>query len=52
MHKDKRQQEAEDKGDLDHRIIVAGPETRARENEGKDPQSAGTVVRNGKDGNR
>lgn len=52
MHKDKRQQEAEDKGDLDHRIIVAGPETRARENEGKDPEPARTVVRNGKDGNR
>lgn len=45
MHKDKRQDEAEAKGDLDHRIIVAGPETRARENNCKDPQPAKTVVK-------
>ncbi len=49
MQKDKRQQEAEDKGDLDHRIIVAGPETRARENDGKDPQPARTVVKDNDD---
>ena len=48
MQKDKRQQEAEDKGDLDHRIIVAGPETRARENDGKDPQPR-TVVKDNDD---
>ncbi|NML72976.1 hypothetical protein HHL25_02440 [Rhizobium sp. S-51] len=47
MHKDKRQEEQAVKGDLDHRIIVAGPETRARESGKKDPQPSKTVVRNG-----
>lgn len=45
MHKDKRQAEEAAKGDLDHRIIVAGPETRARENKGEDPRPAKTVVK-------
>ncbi|MBV2186319.1 MAG: hypothetical protein KUL88_17490 [Rhizobium sp.] len=45
MHKDKRQQEVEDKGDLDHRIIVAGPETRARENKEVDSGPARTAVK-------
>lgn len=42
MHKDKRQAEAEAKHDLDHRIIVAGPETRAREGKGDETPPAKT----------
>lgn len=42
MHKDKRQAEADAKGDLDHRIIVAGPETRARESKDGDRRPAKT----------
>ncbi len=42
MHKDKRQAEADAKGDLDHRIIVAGPEARARESKGNDAPAAKT----------
>jgi len=44
MHKDKREAEEAAKKDLDHGIIVAGPETRARENKGEDPRPAKTVV--------
>jgi hypothetical protein len=47
MHKDKRQEEQAAKGDLDHRIIVAGPETRARESGETDPPPATTAVKNG-----
>lgn len=42
MHKDKRQAEADAKGDIDHRIIVAGPEARAREGKGDETPSAKT----------
>ncbi len=42
MHKDKRQAEADAKVDTDHRVIVAGPETRARESKGDDVTPAKT----------
>lgn len=47
MNKDKRKAEAQAKGDLDHRIIVAGPETRARESKDEDSSPTGTVAKNG-----